>query len=307
MSDIRHVALMLCTRGRADVRRASIGAIGRLEVPDGVRLTVVVGDNNPLDAKSEIAAELTAAGHPFRIVRESRRGYCFIRNSVLEAALEVGADLLIFIDDDHAVEPDLVARYLEVFAAFDADVVHGSYVGSTRRYREGQRARKVATYNVAFRRRLVADGASGGLGRRFDPRLNLLGREDVEFFRDAAALGARLVYSERARTRLIEGRDSDGASASVPLTAAYAEGRNATYVERLKRGWPAALAMFLKSYVRKGLSSSFARLRGKPKGAWDLETVRGAWDGLWRGGVERPAAKRGEIVEVSGRAPGGRT
>ena len=146
MSDVRHVAIMVCTRGRPDVRQACFAALGLLQAPDGVRVSVVVGDNNaPLAddmADDGMASELTATGLGFTIVRESEAGYCFIRNAVLRAVLKTPAEILIFIDDDHAVEPDLVTAYLGAFDTFGADVVHGSYVGSSRRYREGQRPRR---------------------------------------------------------------------------------------------------------------------------------------------------------------------
>ncbi len=298
MSDARHVVLMLCTRGRPVVRRACISAISGLDLPQDVCFRIVVCDNNAPSEVDAIEGELAATGHPFRVVREARRGYCFARNAAVEAAIDGDGDILIFIDDDHAVEPDLIARYLDVFDGSGADVVHGSYVGSSRRYRDGQAARKVATYNVAFRRRLVAPPAAGGFGLRFDERLNLVGREDLEFFRTAAACGANLVYSEHARTRLITLDGCGTRAAEVPPAMAYAEGRNAVYVERLLRGRGAAWMLFLRSYLGKGISGYVASLFGWPGAHRGLAVVRGAFDGLFGTGVERPEAKAGRIVEL---------
>ena len=177
-------------------------------------------------------------------------------------------------------------------------MVHGSYVGSKRNYEDGQRAKKVATYNVAFRRRLISQAAVGGFGLRFDTRLNLVGREDVEFFRAAEAKGAKLIYAGRPKTRLIETEPGAHASAPMPLTAAYAEGRNAIYVERLLHGFTPALRLFMKSYAHKTITGFFAGLGGSAKGWWNFTVARGALTGLWATGVERPAAKQGRVVPL---------
>ena len=298
MCEIQHIAIMICTRGRAAVRNDCIAATGMLLPAGNIMLSVIVGDNNTPPEQELIAQELAKTGLSYRIVHENRSGYCYIRNRVLEAALASGADTFVFIDDDHAVEPELIQKYVEAFQIFDADVVHGSYVGSKRNYEDGQRAKKVATYNVAFRKRLIAEAAVGGLGLRFDTRLNLTGREDVEFFRAAEAKGARLIYAGDPKTRLIEAEPGARAPAPVPLTVAYAEGSNAIYVERLLHDFTSALRLFMKSYALKAITGFFTGLTGSGKGWWNFTVACGAFTGLWATGVERPAAKQGRIVPL---------
>ena len=297
--------MLVCTRNRPETLSNCLESISKIVCPPGVQLTVVVGDNNDRPQKHAISSQAEKLGLNFAYVYEPRRGYCYIRNALLKAAELLRHEILIFIDDDELPDPGLVSAYLDCFSLYDADVVHGSYAGSTRRYPEGQKARKVATYNVAFRRRLIAPASEGGLALRFDTRLNLTGREDLEFFRDAACLGARMIYSERPltyRKRL----------PSAPYAETYALARNDVYVERVRRGSPAALYLFLKTYLRRGLLAAFlattAILGKKTQGENDhsaspldanVALFCGGLDGLLFGGVDRPAAKNGDIIPIA--------
>lgn len=302
-----HVAILICTRDRPETLSACLQAISGITQPQAVRFSVIVGDNNDISQEEAISDEAHRLGLDHYYVHQSRRGYCHIRNSVLDVAEQLGPDILIFIDDDHLVEPNLLSAYLECFHSYDADVVHGSYVGSSRSYEEGRKASKVSTYNVAFRRRLIAPAREGGLGLRFDPRLNLTGREDLEFFREAGQRGARMIYSEHPRTRT-------AASGQTPPKSiiAYASACNAIHVERLRRGTPAALALFLKSYPLKGIFSTIviaarsAGRRAKPDiqrspcvHRTNVDALLGGLYGLLFGGIERPAAREGRVVPLT--------
>lgn len=306
--------MLICTRDRPETLSACLHAISRITRPPAVRLSVIVGDNNDVPQEKAISDEAHGLGLDHYYVHQGSRGYCYIRNSVLEAAEQIRPDILIFIDDDHLAEPNLLSAYLECFHSYDADVVHGSYVRSSRKYKEGQKASKVSTYNVAFRRSLIAPAREGGLGLRFDPRLNLTGREDLEFFRDAGERGARMIYSEQPMTR---GATcvSEATSPSKPLIH-YAAARNAIHVERLRRGTPAALALFLKSYPLKGIFSTVvivARSAGssaKPDiqrspcvHRTNADALLGGFHGLLFGGIDRPAAKEGRIIPLVRRYP----
>lgn len=279
--EVLSVAILVCTRGRPEALTACLEGISKAVCPPGTRLSVVVGDNNDVSQKEMIVSLAGRLGLPIIHVWEGQRGYCYVRNALLDAADKLRSDILIFIDDDHRAEPGLVSAYVDRFERYDADVVHGSYLGSSREYPEGRRAKKVATYNVAFKRRLIAPTSEGGLGLRFDTRLNLTGREDIEFFRDAGKAGAHMIYSSQPLTRPTSDQGADAASRSL---TAYAAARNAVYVERLRHGWHSAVIFFLKFYV------------GRPA-FW-----RGAFDGLMLGGVDRCAAKNGNIIPITARS-----
>ena len=308
---LAHAAFLICTRGAHSHRQACLASIAGLIKPDGLQLSIVIGDNNVPAAKQEILAETQELGLDITYIHVVPRGYCYVRNAVLDAAGETGAEILIFIDDDHMVEPDLLQSYIDCFKQFDPDVVHGSYVGSSRRHRQGQRAQKVSTYNVAFRRRLIISPQHGGMGLRFDPRLNLLGHEDTEFFREASDLGARMIYSDQALTRLTDTGQPHKQTA-VSRTIAYAAGRNAVSVEAIRRGNASAVRLFFRSYLPRGFRGIFeaaqsairkaSRANDPAAPSISLAMFHGAIHGLLRGGVERPAARAGKIVPVAEQA-----
>jgi hypothetical protein len=308
---LAHVAFMICTRGAHSNRQACLASIARLNRPDGMQLSIVIGDNNVPAQKQEIVAETQELGLDITYIHVAPRGYCYVRNAVLDAAAQTGAEILIFIDDDHMAEPDLLQSYSDCFKQFDPDVVHGSYIGSSRRYKQGQRAQKISTYNVAFRRRLIASPRHGGMGLRFDPRLNLLGHEDIEFFREASGLGARMIYSDQALTRLTD-TGQPHKKAAISRTIAYAAGRNAVSVEAIRRGNASAVRLFLRSYLPRGFRGIFETARSAIQKTFrtndpappsiSLAMFHGAIHGLLRGGVERPAARAGKIVPVAGPA-----
>lgn len=301
-----HVATLICTRGRHEVLSTCLQAISRIKRPPSVRLSVIIGDNNDVPQENAISDEASRLGLDHYYVHHGTRGYCYIRNSVLDAAERIRPDILIFIDDDHLAEPDLLLAYLECFHRYDADVVHGSYIGCTRKYREGAQAYKVSTYNVAFRRRLTAPADEGGFGLRFDLRLNLTGREDLEFFRDARQRGARMIYSGQALTRIMT-----FAAEPPSVLVDYAGARNAIHVERLRRGLPAALVLFLRLYPLKGIFSSIVVAARSACGSakhgversrcihrTNMDALLGGFHGLLFGGIDRTAAKEGRIVPV---------
>jgi hypothetical protein len=92
----------------------------------------------------------------------------------------------------------------------------------------------------------------------------------------------------------------------------YATGRNWSYVRRIRHGalytWPASMWMFAAKLGRIGFNAPIAvpLARISPKLAQrarrqvliDRAFVAGLWGGLTGPGVERAAAKRGEIILI---------
>ena len=78
---------------------------------------VLVVDQTPLERRRDVAAE-APAGLPLRVLTSEVAGQCTARNIALDAAT---GDLLLFLDDDDELPPDLLARHLARLAQTRAD------------------------------------------------------------------------------------------------------------------------------------------------------------------------------------------
>jgi glycosyltransferase involved in cell wall biosynthesis len=99
----------------------NIGALVRELLDQSSTSWVIVADNGSTDETASIAAEAGA-----RVVSEPRRGYghaCLAGSAV---ALDLKADILIYIDGDHSSLPAELDRLLSPLLDDEADLVLGS-------------------------------------------------------------------------------------------------------------------------------------------------------------------------------------
>ncbi len=300
-----HFAVMVCTRDRPKCITGALRALAGLEAVAGGSIAIVVADNNPQSQEAFIRDAATAAGVAIAYVHEPRRGYSSIRNAAIRTALTTPADTLVFVDDDWRVSPDLVKVYADAFVAHDASVLQGNTVEVSGRARrtsgDGAAVRKaVGTYNVAFRRWLAEDA-----GVRFDPRLDLVGFEDREFFLACRRSGAKAIYANRAVVRAPPPEEIDRAAERDLPTFAEAAACNKIAVETMLHGRLSALGIYLASYAARGVAGRALLALGLRRGRVGREADlmvrkhRGAWTGLMRGhGYDRAAARRGELIAV---------
>ena len=312
-----NMAVMITTRDRPEELARCLAALAAATTPPGVELNWVVVDNASPAQEEPIRRLAATAGLAITYANEPVRGYASPRNRALGVSLATGADILLFIDDDVAAEPDLLVAHLEGLKSADADVSMGGQtgrdIGQARRFRK----MKVATLNVAFRRWLVdpLPDQDGSPGLRFDTRLNLTGFEDHEFFYEAQARGARITRNGAARVTLADSRSSitqKSMTDELVATYLYATARNLTYLRRLRHGpraaWATATYMLATLGMRTAINAplSLAARHIAPRVAaearrhvvQDLAYMHGLRHGLVMPGVERAAAKRGEIIEI---------
>ena len=196
-------SLVIITLRRPALLRQTLAALARQTRPVD---EIIVIDNGP-DAETEAAA-LEACRQfrlPTRYVPEPRRGYGCARNRGLA---EARGDLLYFLDDDCAAEPDWAGVLFETVTSGRADLAGGSRVSG----RSGLAARLeyLSTDGPVLSPRLPARAAphlstSNLLLRRevaervgcFDEGLAMC--EDRDFTARARDLGFRLLFEPRAR------------------------------------------------------------------------------------------------------------
>ena len=202
--NLKSVLIGVCTAQRPKMLKACLDSLAAQIVPEHVSLRAVVVDNEA-EPNNRAAVEAQAARFPFPLAyeHEPRRGIPFARNRVLDHALAMNAEWVAFIDDDEIAEPDWLAQLVSAAERYGCDVVQGQVYQFTddagpsresrkRRSPEGTRTRSAATDNVIFNAKLIRPL---GLNLRFDQKLALSGGSDMEFFRTASALGAKIVYS----------------------------------------------------------------------------------------------------------------
>ena len=311
---------MVCTRDRPLEIADCLASCAGLVAPTGVRIVVCVADNNAVSQAVEIHGTATRLGLDLRYGHEPTRGYSSVRNKALELALAAGADLAVFIDDDSTADPGLVAEHIAAIERYGADAILGRIEGLSQRAREGRRLTKAGTGNVSMRRWLFDTGSAQqpGAGLRFDPRLNLLGFEDFEFFSDVVASGGVIYQTTRAVAVSRPTPDAAPTSIERPLADrrvfAIMEGRNEIVAARLRHGRGAAVVRLLRrhgpqllrglmafaAWPALALGDRSAARRRREEASVRLAKVGGAIGGLWRPGFERPLARAGRLAEVSG-------
>lgn len=289
--NIRSVAFLVCTRNRTKLLRECIEAIHKQDPVRDVSRHIVIADNNPHGEEESIRAFCPEAHYK----HEPSRGYSNIRNAALNCALaETDADLFIFVDDDVVPQCDLMQNHISTIEACDADVSAGATVGSSLK-NSGERASRISTHNVAFRR-WIAENI------RFCPEANLIGHEDHEFFQDALRMGAVMVRCPKAQI---------ANSQLVPPNTNIAflrrvSARNDIRISLLRHGLTKAVMRYLHLYSPRIYRGVFFHIihavtkqeNHKELAETNLSLHKGAVEGFFLPGLDREKAKRGEVVEV---------
>ncbi|HVL02426.1 MAG TPA: glycosyltransferase, partial [Dongiaceae bacterium] len=197
------INICICTCKRDKLLVQCLESVGRVEVPQGLHVTVTVVDNDG-DRSAEGAVRALTERFPFplRYVSEPRRGIPLARNRALDETYQLGSDFLAFIDDDEWVRTDWLLRLYEyeqaqggniivsgeVIPELPADTppeIRGVYKIKTRR--TGERIESCATNNV-----LVPVSMIRNWGLRFDESNPLAGGTDTIFFHEAVLRGAEI-------------------------------------------------------------------------------------------------------------------
>jgi succinoglycan biosynthesis protein ExoM len=282
--------------------RDCLTSLVKQQQPDDCRLKLIVVDNNHAPEAEGLVGEFAAqAPMPVHYRHEPEPGIATARNCAIEAALELDADWIAFIDDDETAAGDWIANLLVAAERHNADVVEGRTIRQypsrlppfvidyqPRCEPEGTVLEYACTNNVLFGSWIVRpDGAK----LRFDTTFNVTGGEDLDFFLHARAAGARMVQTRTARAsetipaerltlRAHLGRLS-GEAASNALFARQGRHPETTTIgsvrKMMTRGTIGLLYMVAAPFFLFGGRERFERavVRGARRLAWSWGTARG--------------------------------
>lgn len=196
------IAVAVCMFERISILD-TLGSLAAIEAPPGVRLRIVIADNNVVPISRHIVEQEAARlGLEVHYVHAPSCNISIARNACLDAA---DAQWLAFVDDDEVMSPDWLRNVWAQTA--EADAVFGPVraiydrcpawmaCGDFHSTGIGPRDRPDKGYcgNVLFR---LSPVRAGGL--RFDPALGRIGGEDTDFFRRFYRFGARFAFAPAA-------------------------------------------------------------------------------------------------------------
>jgi succinoglycan biosynthesis protein ExoM len=196
----------VCTFRRPAVAE-TLASLARQALPDGVRLRVIVADNDETPS-AEAVVRSTAAEHGLDLAyaHAPARNICIARNACLDAAR---ADWFAFIDDDEIATTGWLAALLAeaerggwdavlgpvkaVYGAGAPDWIAAGDFHSTAPVEVGGRILKGYAGNVLIRRPAIL-----ARSLRFDERLGRQGGEDDDFFYRLTDSGGTIGFAPEA-------------------------------------------------------------------------------------------------------------
>jgi len=202
------IAIGLGTFQRPKMLARTLLSLQNIEVPEETTITLILADNDA-ERSAEVTFNQHKSGFHFDTVylMEEERGIIYMRNSVLEKAIEMQADYVAFIDDDETVEPKWLKAIYNTLQQYEADVVDGAvdrvlpedtpnWIRKGRfldwhSFKTGTLRQSGSTSNVLFKIKLVKEW-----GLRFHPALNFAGASDTFLFKQAYLNGAKIVWMD---------------------------------------------------------------------------------------------------------------
>lgn len=117
-----NASIIIVTRDRADDLRMTLAAMGRVEVPAGFEVELLVIDNGSSDNTAELVRYCMISRIPVRYILEKRPGLSHGRNRGLA---EAKGEILLFTDDDVRPPSGWLVGMCEPILSGEADAVAG--------------------------------------------------------------------------------------------------------------------------------------------------------------------------------------
>ena len=119
------VAVIICTRNRAEHLAEMLPSLAKLYIPSGLTVDAIIVDNGSTDATQAVIAEVTRSCGWVRSVIEEKPGLSNARNAGIEST---SAPIVLFTDDDVRIPADWLAGMTQMFSDQDTHIVQGHIV-----------------------------------------------------------------------------------------------------------------------------------------------------------------------------------
>ncbi|WP_425392921.1 glycosyltransferase family 2 protein [Ekhidna sp.] len=204
------IAIGLGTRDRPEMLKEALNSLINIHLPEEVDVLLIVCDNGSTDESFKVVQNLEEKT-PFKVsyLKEERQGIAYMRNRILEKALDEKATYLAFFDDDETVDEDWLVELTNARIKYSAHVVQGRLEQKFPEISDSKIVKKFFPgdfnknsgddLNEAYTGNVIMDISfvvSNNL--RFNHRFNLTGGSDSYFFRQMKKNGARIVYCKEA-------------------------------------------------------------------------------------------------------------
>jgi succinoglycan biosynthesis protein ExoM len=201
------VTIIIPTYQRAESLRGALRSCLMQRMDSAQTFEIVVVDNSPDGSAAAVVADLKQESVPVRYVHEPRPGISHARNTGFARAR---GRFLALLDDDEQASPNWLGYLIRTQQTCDADVVFGPVYPEFERRPERHLRFLQSFYTYTLKRptgSLVgARSTNNALVRRacvhtpepFAVDLGLSGGEDVVFFSQLCAHGARFVWCAEA-------------------------------------------------------------------------------------------------------------
>jgi glycosyltransferase involved in cell wall biosynthesis len=105
--------VIISTYNRKELLRSAVRSVLDLSPPKGMRVRVIVADNNSHDGTGDLVAVMAGEfGERLKYLFEPRQGKSYALNSAIAVS---DADLIGLIDDDEEIHPEWLNRVSELF------------------------------------------------------------------------------------------------------------------------------------------------------------------------------------------------
>lgn len=262
---VLRVGLCIITRNRLQMMGELLDSFRLMRMPPDVEPFYVIVENNDVPTLDALVARFreAVAPIPVTVALEPDLGIPIARNRACDLAIEAGADLLAFVDDDETVTSDwlerLVARYrstdlvliggpvLPVFPAegdgfwqrrLQAGIAH-RYLSKARKAEAAMRSGRQHGISIVTNNWLAEAAILTRHGIRFDPRLRFTGGSDTAFWRDVRAAGLPTGWAPDAA--VVETIPSDRVSWRYQFRRAMEQSRTSLGHKIRREGYGSAL------------------------------------------------------------------
>lgn len=207
------ISLCICTFRRPELLAQLLRALSEQEVPEGLRIEIVVVDNDPQRSASQVLEQAARELAPLPLVvqHEATPNIALARNAAIRAAR---GTWIAFIDDDEYPDPGWLNALERAARQYSADAVFGpvkphypagtaAWIVQSGFFEAAERpsgtlisSRQAYSGNVLVRR-----AALNELEGPFDPAFGVTGGSDTMLFWELQNRGSRLVWCAEAVVR----------------------------------------------------------------------------------------------------------